>query len=53
MFWPAEGTGGHVYPAIAMGEALRDKGHEVVYVGDPDRLEARVAHPTRALNSMG
>ena len=37
------GTGGHVYPAIAMGEALRNRGHEVVYVGDPDRLEARVA----------
>jgi len=37
------GTGGHVYPAIAMGDALKARGHEVVYVGDPERLEARVA----------
>ena len=37
------GTGGHVYPAIAMGDALKARGHEVVYVGDPDRLESRVA----------
>ena len=37
------GTGGHVYPAIAMGDALKARGHEVVYVGDPTRLESRVA----------
>ena len=37
------GTGGHVYPAIAMGDALKARGHDVVYVGDPDRLESRVA----------
>ena len=37
------GTGGHVYPALAMGDALKARGHEVIYVGAPDRLEARVA----------
>jgi UDP-N-acetylglucosamine--N-acetylmuramyl-(pentapeptide) pyrophosphoryl-undecaprenol N-acetylglucosamine transferase len=37
------GTGGHVYPALAMGDVLRDAGHEVVYYGDASRLEARVA----------
>ncbi len=37
------GTGGHVYPALAMGEAMRARGHEVVYAGAPDRLEGRVA----------
>jgi UDP-N-acetylglucosamine--N-acetylmuramyl-(pentapeptide) pyrophosphoryl-undecaprenol N-acetylglucosamine transferase len=49
------GTGGHVYPALAMGDALKARGHEVIYVGAPDRLEARVApekgyefHPLRA-----
>lgn len=49
------GTGGHVYPALAMGDALRERGHHVEYIGDPDRLEARVApqrgytfHPLRA-----
>lgn len=37
------GTGGHVYPAIAIGDELRARGHNVLYYGDPDRLEARVA----------
>ncbi|MCB9777761.1 MAG: undecaprenyldiphospho-muramoylpentapeptide beta-N-acetylglucosaminyltransferase [Alphaproteobacteria bacterium] len=37
------GTGGHVYPAIAMGEALRARGHEVLYFGETRRLEGRVA----------
>lgn len=37
------GTGGHVYPALAMGDALRARGHSVLYYGDPDRLEGRVA----------
>ena len=40
------GTGGHVYPALAIGDVLRERGHTVVYMGDPQRLEARVA-PTR------
>ena len=49
------GTGGHVYPALAMGDALRERGHEVVYIGDAGRLEGRVApqrgyafHPIQA-----
>ena len=37
------GTGGHVYPALAMGDALKARGHDVLYVGDADRLEGRVA----------
>lgn len=37
------GTGGHVYPALAMGDVLRERGHEVLYYGDADRLEGRVA----------
>ncbi|MFK7931122.1 MAG: glycosyltransferase [Myxococcota bacterium] len=39
------GTGGHVYPALAMGDELRSRGHTVLYYGDPDRLEGRVAAP--------
>lgn len=37
------GTGGHVYPAIAMGEELRRRGHRVLYLGEARRLEGRVA----------
>ena len=37
------GTGGHVYPAIAMGEELRRRGHHVLYLGEARRLEGRVA----------
>ena len=39
------GTGGHVYPALAMGDALRARGHTVHYFGDAARLEGRVAEP--------
>jgi UDP-N-acetylglucosamine--N-acetylmuramyl-(pentapeptide) pyrophosphoryl-undecaprenol N-acetylglucosamine transferase len=37
------GTGGHVYPALAIGDELRARGHEVLYYGDAQRLEGRVA----------
>lgn len=37
------GTGGHVYPALAIGDELKRRGHEVLYYGDPNRLEGRVA----------
>lgn len=37
------GTGGHVYPAIAIGDVLRSRGHTVLYYGDEGRLEGRVA----------
>lgn len=35
------GTGGHLSPALSVGEALMALGHEVAFVGSPDRIEGR------------
>jgi len=39
----AGGTGGHVYPALAVADALRARGWEVFWLGTRAGLEARVA----------
>ena len=36
------GTGGHLYPAIAIADALRDRGATSVFVGTADRLESTI-----------
>jgi UDP-N-acetylglucosamine--N-acetylmuramyl-(pentapeptide) pyrophosphoryl-undecaprenol N-acetylglucosamine transferase len=36
------GTGGHVTPALALGEALRERGDEVLFIGSARGLESRL-----------
>jgi UDP-N-acetylglucosamine--N-acetylmuramyl-(pentapeptide) pyrophosphoryl-undecaprenol N-acetylglucosamine transferase len=38
----AGGTAGHVRPALAVAEALRERGVSVTFAGTPDRVESRL-----------
>lgn len=38
----AGGTAGHINPALALAEELRDRGHKISFVGQPTRLEAEL-----------
>lgn len=38
----AGGTGGHVFPALAVADVLRARGHQVTWIGTRQGLEARI-----------
>lgn len=38
----AGGTGGHIFPGIAVAEALRAQGWRIVWMGNPEGMEARI-----------
>lgn len=41
----AGGTGGHIFPGLAVAEALRDKGWKVHWLGGPGSMESQLIPP--------
>ena len=41
----AGGTGGHIFPGLAVAQALRERGWQVHWLGAPDSMESRLVPP--------
>jgi len=41
------GTGGHVFPALAVGQVLRNRGHRLLFIGTREGMEAKLVPPAR------
>jgi len=36
------GTGGHIFPALAVAQMLRDRGHRILFIGTREGMESRL-----------
>ena len=41
----AGGTGGHIFPGLAVAEALRERGWQVHWLGVPGSMESQLVPP--------
>lgn len=48
----AGGTGGHIYPAITLADELKNRGHQITFIGSNDRMEKEVI-PTSGYEYIG
>ena len=48
----AGGSGGHIYPALALAQALKDRGHLISFIGSNDRMEKDVV-PSSGFDYIG
>lgn len=39
------GTGGHIYPAVALAEDMQSRNHEIVFLGRSGSMEERIVKP--------
>lgn len=48
----AGGTGGHIYPALTLANELKNRGHEILFIGSSSRMERDVI-PSEGFKFIG
>ena len=48
----AGGTGGHIYPALTLADELKNRGHEILFIGSSSRMEKDIV-PSAGFKYIG